>query len=71
MYIIDRIEENKVILENISTKEMIEVMVHTLPLEIKEGSVLTYQNGQYELNLTEEEMRRKRIQEKFNKRKNN
>lgn len=71
MYIIDRIEENKVILENISTKEMIEVMVHTLPTEIKEGSVLTYQNGQYELNLTEEEMRRKRIQEKFNRRKNN
>lgn len=66
-YAIDRIEENIVILEDINTKEKIEVEKEVLPLNIKDGTILIYENNEYKLDLNEEELRRKRIQERFNR----
>ncbi len=64
---VDRIEDNVVVLEGIENNEIKEVDIALLPDGIKEGSILELNNDVYELDLNEEELRRKRIQEKFNR----
>ena len=66
-YAIDRIEENIAILEDINTKEKLEINVNELPKEIKEGSILLFKDNKYILDKNEEEQRRTIILEKFNK----
>lgn len=66
-YAIDRIENNIAILEEITTKEKKEVAIDILPKEIKEGTILIYEEDQYRIDNLEEEQRRKRIMEKFKK----
>ena len=70
-YTIDRIEENIVILEDRNTKKMIEVSKDILPTTIHEGSILTYKNNRYEIDKTEEEKKRKEIEERWNRLKSN
>jgi len=65
MWSIDRIEEDIAILENISTGEKKEVSVTLLPDNIKEGSMISYNNETYVLEVTEEQKRRQEILEKF------
>ena len=64
-YSIDRIEDNVAVLENIEDKEKREVDISLLPKGSREGSILLFRNDKYELDLDEEEIRRKRIMEKF------
>ncbi len=66
-YSIDKILDNIATLENVETKQIIEVNIKDLPEEIHEGSILVLEKGKYKLDLDEEEIRRKRIEEKFNK----
>ena len=66
-YAIDRIEENIVVLEDINTKEKKEVQKDLLPPNIKDGTILIFENNEYKLDLNEEELRRKQIQERFNR----
>lgn len=66
-YAIDRIENNIAILENIETKEKINISTSLLPSNIKEGNILLYKDNIYILDETEEETRRTRIMDKFNK----
>lgn len=66
-YVIDRIEDNIVVCENLETKEMIELDKSLLPNEIKDGKVLLFENNEYKLDLDEEEKRRQRIRERFNR----
>lgn len=70
-YAVDRIEDNIVVIEDINTKEKKEIEKSLLPQDIKEGRILTYENNEYKLDLTEEEIRRKKIQERFNRLKKN
>ena len=70
-YAIDRIEENIAILEDINTKEKLEININELPKEIKEGSILVFKDNKYIIDEDEEEKRRKIILEKFNKLKRN
>ena len=70
-YAIDRIEENIAILENINTKEKLEINITELPKGIKEGSILVIKDNKYIIDEDEEEKRRKIILEKFNKLKRN
>ena len=70
-YAIDRIEENIAILEDINTKEKIEINITELPKGIKEGSILVFKDNKYIIDEKEEENRRKIILEKFNKLKRN
>ncbi len=65
-YAIDKILDGIATLENIKTKEIIEVDIKNLPKEIHEGSILILENNEYKLDSKEEEIRRKRIEEKFN-----
>ena len=46
-YAIDRIEENIAILESINDKTQKEVPIKVLPSNIKEGTILTYENNIY------------------------
>ena len=72
MWSIDRIENNIAILENINTNEKKEVDTNLLPKNIKEGSIVSYKENQYTIELDEEQKRRQEILEKFLKlRKNN
>lgn len=62
--VIDRIEGKIVICQKLENKEMIEINIEELPKEIKEGNVLILENGEYKIDIEEEEKRRKRIEEK-------
>lgn len=66
-YAVDRIEDNIVVLEDINTKEKQEVQKELLPPNIKDGTILIFENNEYKLDLNEEELRRKKIQERFNR----
>ncbi len=66
-YSIDRIENNIAVLEDINTGEKKEVDISLLPEEIKEGTILSFNDNKYELDLDEEEERRKRILDMFNR----
>lgn len=70
-YAIDRIEGNIAVCQNLETKEIIEINISLLPKEIKDGTILIYENESYKLDLTAEEKRRQAILEKFNRLKNN
>ena len=62
---IDKIEETIVLLENITTKEKKEVNIYLLPENIKEGSIISYIDNTYILDLSLEEKRRQEILERF------
>lgn len=64
-YVVDRIEEDIVVLENIETNEIREESIKILPDNVKEGSVLLYDNNLYILDNDEEKIRRERIQNKL------
>lgn len=66
-YVIDRIEDNIVICQNLESKEMVEIEKNLLPQNIKDGTILLFENNEYKLDLKEEELRRKRISERFNR----
>ena len=65
-YVVDRIEENIAILESLSTKEQKEVLLEVLPSNIKEGTILTYENNIFIKDEVLEQQRRTSIQNKFN-----
>ena len=69
-YSIDKILDDIATLENVETKQITEVNIKDLPEEIHEGSILVLEDGKYKLDFNEEEIRRKRIEEKFNKLRN-
>ena len=60
-YAVDRIEDNIVVLEDINTKEKQEVQKELLPSNIKDGTILIFENNEYKLDLNEEELRRKDV----------
>ena len=66
-YSVDRIENDIAILEDITTKEKIEINVNYLPKKIKEGTILEKKDDSFIIDEDEENIIRKRIMEKFNK----
>ena len=59
--IVDRIEGNLAVCEK-SDKSMVDIHLTKLPDDVKAGDVLIEKDGNYELDLTETEKRKKRIQ---------
>ena len=53
--------------ELVWSNEKKEINISLLPTSIKEGSILLFKDNQYYKEESEEELRRKRIMEKFNK----
>lgn len=66
-YSVDRIENDKVIIENLETKEKKEVDKALLPPTIHEGTILSLLGNQYKVDEEEEKNRFMRLKEKFNK----
>lgn len=64
-YVVDRIENEIVILESLETQLKKEVLLSELPEEIKEGNILIYENELYTIDLEEEQKRRQTIKNKF------
>lgn len=63
-YIVDRIEKNFAVCED-ENKKMIDISLEFLPKNIKEGTVLYYKNGKYEIDKIEEQQRIDRIKKKI------
>lgn len=66
-YSVDRIENDIAVLEDVTTKEKIELNINYLPKKIKEGTILEKKDDSFIIDEEEENVRRKRIMEKFNK----
>ena len=64
-YVVDRIIENIVVLENIESREMIEVSIELVPEGVKDGSILIFSEGLYQFDIDEETSRRESIREKM------
>lgn len=65
-YVVDRIEENFAVLENLETREKLEVELLALPI-VKEGTVLVYEDNLYRIDDKAREERVNLIREKLNK----
>lgn len=66
-YAIDRIENNIAILENLETKEIIEVDISLLPEGSKESSIITIIDNEYKLDIEEQQVRKASLLNRFNK----
>lgn len=66
-YVVDKIERNITIIESLDTKEKKEVLLEVLPSNIKEGTILTYENNIFIKDEVLEQQRRTSIQNKFDK----
>lgn len=65
MYIVDRIEEDIVILEEYYTKEIIKIDKRILSNELHEGSIIKKENDKYYLDESDEIKRRNELIAKF------
>ena len=70
MYVVDRIEENIVILENKENKKIMEINKDEFPQNIKEGDIIEIINNEYKINKKETEIKKNNIKDRFNKLKN-
>lgn len=66
-YVVDRVVDNIVVLENMSNRDIIEVSVTDVPENIKDGNILIKQDNKFILDKETEKERRKNIRDKFNK----
>ena len=64
-YAIDKIENNIALLESLEDKTKKEVSLDILPKDIKEGTILTYNNNEYKKDLDTEKERKESIKNKF------
>ena len=63
-YSVDRIIDNIVVLENLDTKELLEIDIEKLPKNIKDGTILKLENNQYLLDEITQKTREETIREK-------
>ena len=64
-YIIDRFEGDFAVCQNVSDDGIKNVRLNLILGEVKEGDVITFENGKYFLNIQKTNERKKRIKEKF------
>ena len=66
-YSVDRIEDNIVILQDLDTKEIKEVLKKDIGIRVKDGDILVYKDNKYMKDKKIKEDRIKLIQEKMNR----
>ena len=66
-YVVDRIENNIIILENLKDKSILEIPKDKINFLVKDGDVLYYDNNKFRLDLEKKKKRIELIKEKFNK----
>ena len=64
-YAVDEIIDDIAVLENIDTGDKVEVSLELLPSNIKDGSIILFVDGEYQIDLDEEIHRTQRIIEKM------
>lgn len=64
---LDRFEENRAILENRKTNEMIEVDSNRIPKDAKEGDILKFVDNEFKIDRELTNQKREEIKEKMNK----
>lgn len=64
--VVDRFEENIVICEDRKTGKIVELDKTELPKDIKEGSILKYENGKYQIDVEKQEEISDKIERKMN-----
>ena len=64
---LDRFEENRAILENRKTNEMIEVDRNRIPKDAKEGDILKFVDNEFKIDRELTNQKREEIKEKMNK----
>lgn len=60
--IVNRIEGNLAVCEK-SDKSMVDIELTKLPVDVREGDILIEKDGNYKLDLTQTEKRKKRVQD--------
>lgn len=63
--VVDRIENNIAVCENRRNKSIIEISIEKLPPGVKEGTVIRYQDGNFIIDVEEQENIEKKIEEKM------
>lgn len=71
MYSIDQINENIALLEEIETKEKINVSLYILPSNVEEGTIVKFENNKYIIDNNEEKRRRYLFRKRLEKLKTN
>ena len=66
-YVIDRIEEDIVVLENLETKEITNINIKELDFKVREGNILSKEDNKYILDLNTEKLRKEKLRNRFNK----
>jgi hypothetical protein len=66
-YVVDRIEEDIVVLENLETREITNIKISELDFKVREGNILSYENNKYTLDLNTEKLRKEKLRNRFNK----
>ena len=66
-YVIDRFEEDKVVLEDLSTRETKVIKLNELDFKVREGNIISYEDNKYTLDLNTEKIRREKLRNRFNK----
>ena len=66
-YAVDEIIENKIVLENIETKEKMIVEKKKIPFQVQDGTIVEIKNNKITHDKETEQKIKKRIQEKLNK----
>ena len=64
---LDRFEENRAILENRKTNEMIEVDRNRIPKDAKEGDILKFIDNEFKIDMELTNQKSEEIKEKINK----
>lgn len=63
---IDRFEENFAVCENLETGEYLNIPISNLPENIKEGSIIKYENGKYILDIKTTETKKQEVKNLVN-----
>ena len=66
-YSVDRIENDIAILENLDTREIIEVNINELPMNIHDGIILLYDGTNYTIDREENKSRIEMMREKMSR----
>ena len=66
-YSVDRIEDNIIVLQDLDTKEIKEVLKKDIGIRVKDGDILVYKDNKYMKDKKIKEDRLKLIQEKMNR----
>ena len=58
---IDKFEENFAVCENLETGNFLNIPISDLPKDIKEGSIIKYENGKYILDKKLEDIKKQEV----------